>query len=287
MPKTIAAISTPQAAGGIGIVRISGPEARAIAGRVFTSARGKTLEQCRGYTALYGRVHDAEGEIDEAIALNFIAPASFTGEDVVELSCHGGIYVMRRVLQAVFAAGAAPAGPGEFTRRAFLNGKIGLTEAESVMQIISAQGLEAGKAAMAGRDGALERRIIQIREGLTTIAAHLDAWADYPDEDIPEVDGSGLQESLEHAAQELDRLLSQFEAGRGKVGKKGVVRDPAVHREVLEKAVGYALSSGFSPLGLTYSPVKGPEGNIEYLLYLRREAQPRAGDLPDISELVE
>ena len=214
MPKTIAAISTPQAAGGIGIVRISGPEARAIAGRVFTSARGKTLEQCRGYTALYGRVHDAEGEIDEAIALNFVAPASFTGEDVVELSCHGGIYVMRRVLQAVFAAGAAPAGPGEFTRRAFLNGKIGLTEAESVMQIISAQGLEAGKAAMAGRDGALERRIIQIREGLTTIAAHLDAWADYPDEDIPEVDGSGLQESLEHAAQELDRLLSQFEAGR-------------------------------------------------------------------------
>ncbi|MFR2561859.1 MAG: hypothetical protein ACLS8R_03530 [Anaeromassilibacillus sp.] len=96
-----------------------------------------------------------------------------------------GIYVMRRVLQAVFAAGAAPAGAGEFTRRAFLNGKIGLTEAESVMQIISAQGLEAGKAAMAGRDGALERRIIQIPRGLTTIAAHLDAWADYPDEDIP------------------------------------------------------------------------------------------------------
>ena len=79
----------------------------------------------------------------------------------------------------------------------------------------------------------------------------------------------------------------QFEAGRGKVGKKGVVRDPAVHREVLEKAVGYALSSGFSPLGLTYSPVKGPEGNIEYLLYLRREAQPRTGELPDLSELVE
>ena len=79
----------------------------------------------------------------------------------------------------------------------------------------------------------------------------------------------------------------QFEAGRGKVGKKGVVRDPAVHREVLEKAVGYALSSGFSPFGLTYSPVKGPEGNIEYLLYLRREAQPRTGELPDLSELVE
>ena len=135
----------------------------------------QVLEECRGYTALYGRVHDEEGDIDEAIALNFIAPASFTGEDVVELSCHGGIYVMRRVLQAVLAAGAAPAGPGEFTRRAFLNGKLGLTEAESVMQIISAQGLEAGKAAMAGRDGALERRIRKIRAGLTAVAAHLDA----------------------------------------------------------------------------------------------------------------
>lgn len=214
MSKTIAAISTPQAAGGIGIVRISGPEARAVAGRVFTSAHGKVLEECRGYTALYGRVHDEEGDIDEAIALNFIAPASFTGEDVVELSCHGGIYVMRRVLQAVLAAGAAPAGPGEFTRRAFLNGKLGLTEAESVMQIISAQGLEAGKAAMAGRDGALERRIRKIRAGLTAVAAHLDAWADYPEDDIPEVNGADLQHSLEDAKEELNHLLSQFEAGR-------------------------------------------------------------------------
>lgn len=214
MPKTIAAISTPQAAGGIGIVRISGPETRAVAGRVFTSAHGRTLDEIKGYTALYGRVHDADGVIDEAIALNFVAPASFTGEDVVELSCHGGIYVMRRVLKAVLAAGASPAGPGEFTRRAFLNGKMGLTEAESVMQIISAQGMQAGKAAMAGRDGALERRIRKIREGLTTLAAHLDAWADYPEDDIPAVDGADLNASLEGAKQELEHLLAQFEAGR-------------------------------------------------------------------------
>lgn len=214
MPKTIAAISTPQAAGGIGVVRISGPQARQIAGRVFASAHGKTLDEIRGYMALYGRVHDARGDIDEAIALNFLAPASFTGEDVVELSCHGGIYVMRRVLQAVFAAGASPAGPGEFTRRAFLNGKMGLTEAESVMQIISAQGVEAGKAAMAGRDGALERRIAGIREGLTTVAAHLDAWADYPEDDIPAIEEKDLKESLERADRELEHLLSQFEAGR-------------------------------------------------------------------------
>ena len=114
---TVAAISTPQAPGGIGIVRISGPDARKIAQKVFTAKSGKKLEEARGYQALYGRVYDGQELIDEAIALNFIAPASFTGENVVELSCHGGLYLMRRVLKAVFSAGAVPAAPGEFTRR--------------------------------------------------------------------------------------------------------------------------------------------------------------------------
>lgn len=214
MAKTIAAISTPQAAGGIGVVRISGPEARAVAGRVFRSAHGKNLDEIKGYTALYGRVFDEGGDIDEAIALNFRAPASFTGEDVVELSCHGGLYVMRRVLKAVFAAGASPAGPGEFTRRAFLNGKIGLTEAESVMQIISAQGVEAGKAALAGHDGALEKRIHAIRETLLSAAAHLEAWADYPDDDIPQVDEAELKQTLARTKTDLEKLLAQFDAGK-------------------------------------------------------------------------
>lgn len=211
---TIAAISTPQAVGGIGIVRISGPCAREIAGKVFSSKRGKTFDQIKGYTALYGRVHDGTEDIDEAIALNYVAPASFTGEDVVELSCHGGLYIMRRVLKAVFAAGAIPAGPGEFTRRAFLNGKIGLTEAESVMQLICAQGEQAAKTALAGHDGALEKRIHKIREILIDTAAHLSAWADYPDDDIPQVNTDSLQKSLVDAKTELDRLLSQFDAGR-------------------------------------------------------------------------
>ena len=212
--KTIAAISTPQAPGGIGIVRISGPKAREIAGRVFTSRHGKTLDEIKGYTALYGRVHDGETDIDEAIALNFTSPASFTGEDVVELSCHGGLYIMRRVLKAVFAAGAVPAGPGEFTRRAFLNGKIGLTEAESVMQIISAQGEQAAKAALAGHDGALEKKIIKIRDLLIETAAHLSAWADYPEDDIPQVNPETLETTLLTAKTEIERLLSQFDAGR-------------------------------------------------------------------------
>jgi len=211
---TIAAISTPQATGGIGIVRISGPRAREIAGRVFSSKHGKTLEQTKGYTALFGKVYDGEESIDEAIALNFVAPASFTGEDVVELSCHGGLYIMQRVLKAVFAAGAVPASPGEFTRRAFMNGKIGLTEAESIMQLISAQGEQAAKAAFAGHEGALEKKIIQIRALLIDTAAHLSAWADYPDDDIPQVNTLVLEETLVAAKAEIEHLLSQFDAGR-------------------------------------------------------------------------
>jgi tRNA modification GTPase len=211
---TIAAVSTPQAPGAIGIVRISGPRAKEVAGRVFVSAHGKKLGEIRGYSALYGRVCDSDGEIDEAIALNFRAPASFTGEDVVELSCHGGLYVMSRLLQAVLKAGAVAAGPGEFTRRAFLNGKMGLTEAESVMQIISAKGRQAAREALAGRNGVLESKIQSVRSLLTGAAAHLAAWADYPEEDIPEVTPEGLEQTLSRAKREIDGLLARFEAGR-------------------------------------------------------------------------
>lgn len=211
---TIAAISTAQAPGAIGIVRVSGPQAQEVADRVFTSAHGKTLKQIRGYTALYGRVHDSEGDIDEAVALNYREPASFTGENTVELSCHGGLSVTRRLLRAVLGAGAVPAGPGEFTRRAFLNGKMGLTEAESVMQIIGANGDEAAKAALAGHDGALEKRIRAVRKRLTDTAAHLSAWADYPEDDIPQVTPEELQSSLTAAKDELKRLLRSFETGR-------------------------------------------------------------------------
>ncbi|HEX3017512.1 MAG TPA: tRNA uridine-5-carboxymethylaminomethyl(34) synthesis GTPase MnmE [Caproicibacter sp.] len=211
---TIAAISTPQAPGAIGVIRVSGPRAREVVGKVFVSVHGKSLEDIRGYTALYGRVRDKDGDIDEAVALNFRAPASFTGEDVVELSCHGGLYVMRRLLKAVLEAGAVAAGPGEFTRRAFINGKMGLTEAESVMQIVCAQGGQAAKAALAGRDGALEKKIRAVRDRLTGAAGHLSAWADYPEDDIPQVTSEELEEGLTASKSDLETLLRQFEAGR-------------------------------------------------------------------------
>ena len=129
--RTIAAISTGAAPGGIGIVRISGPEARALADRVFRGRNGRQIAQMRGYTAALGGAYTAAGEkLDDVVALVFAAPKSYTGEDVVELSCHGGLYITRRLLQEVLAAGASPAQPGEFTRRAFLNGKMDLTQAE-------------------------------------------------------------------------------------------------------------------------------------------------------------
>lgn len=212
--ETIAAISTPQAAGGIGVIRISGNDARKIAGKVFFSASGKSLDEIKGYTALYGRVHDKCGDIDEAIALNFKKPYSYTGENVIELSCHGGLTVMKRVLRAVFDAGASPAGPGEFTRRAFLNGKISLTEAESVMQLISAKGEMAAKNALAEHDGALDKKIKSVRESLISADAHLSAWADYPEEDIPQVTPENLSKSLSSAENGLKNLIDMFDAGR-------------------------------------------------------------------------
>ena len=126
---TVAAISTAQGAGGIGVIRISGDSAVEISDKVFKSAGGKKLSELKGYTALYGKVYDGEQCIDEVVSLVFKAPHSYTGEDVVEISCHGGIFVTREVLRTVLKNGARLAEAGEFTKRAFLNGKTDLTEA--------------------------------------------------------------------------------------------------------------------------------------------------------------
>ena len=215
MEKTIAAISTAPAPGGIGIVRISGRDALAVGDRVFRGIRGRELSQMQGYTAQLGEALDQDGQrLDQVVALVYRAPKSYTGEDVVELSCHGGLYVTRRLLQAVLDAGASPAGPGEFTRRAFLNGKMDLAQAEAVMSVISASGDQALKAAQAGSTGALSRRIQGIREELYEQAAHLAAWADFPEEDVPQVEEQQLLEAIQRGERELSALLESFERGR-------------------------------------------------------------------------
>ena len=214
MNDTIAAISTPQAAGGIGIVRISGENAAAVADRVFSAADKKSLINSVGYTAHYGSVIQNGDVIDEAIALVFKAPKSYTGEDVVELSCHGGLYVIRRVLRAVLENGARLAEAGEFTRRAFENGKMSLTQAESVMDIIGAQGEQAARAAISAREGRLAEKINALRAEITKYSAHLAAWADYPEEDLIPVDTEELSANLQTCILKLRKMIADGDAGR-------------------------------------------------------------------------
>lgn len=212
--STIAAISTPQAAGGLGVIRISGEDAIEIAGRVFKAKNGLDLSRLQGYRATLGMVEINGEATDEVVCLVFRAPKSYTGENVVEFSCHGGLFVLQKVLRAVLDAGAVAAKPGEFTRRAFLNGKMDLTEAEAVMGLISAQGEQAAKAAISALDGALSRKINEINKSIVKVCATLSAWVDYPDEDIEEISQKEIKAVFSQAKAELRSLLSRFDAGQ-------------------------------------------------------------------------
>lgn len=215
MARVIAAISTPMAPSGLGIIRLSGDGAIAIAERVFVPMdAARTLSKLGGYRAAYGHVADADGTIDDCVATVFRAPHSYTGEDVVELSCHGGLYVLERTLRALFDGGAVPAEAGEFTRRAFLNGKMDLTGAESVMNLISANGKRAARAALTVREGGLFRRLSEVRETLIGLQAQFSAFVDYPDDDIPELETEALEASLQTAEETLRKLLGTYDAGR-------------------------------------------------------------------------
>lgn len=212
--STIAAISTGQAAGGIGVVRISGENALSVADRIFKTVSGIKLEKLSGYKAAFGKVFFEEKCVDEAVALVFKAPKSYTGEDVVEISCHGGLLVTKQVLRAALANGAVPAEAGEFTKRAFLNGKMDLTRAESVMNIISAKSEQAKSAALNTLDGALYKKISEISLSLKKIAAQMAAWVDYPDEEIDDLSDEKLKTTLLTAKAELEKLIKSFDVGQ-------------------------------------------------------------------------
>ncbi len=218
--STIAAISTAQGEGGIGVIRISGEDAIAIADRVFEPISGEKLSEKRGYTSAFGHIKNNNETVDEAIAAVFRAPHSYTGENVVELSCHGGLFITREVLRVVLENGAEPAEAGEFTKRAFLNGKIDLTEAEAVIDIISAKSRAAAKAALLAKDGALWKKITAVKSSLVNTAAHLSAWADYPDEDIEEVTEDSLSATISECMFELNKLLSTYD--KGQTVKEGI-----------------------------------------------------------------
>ena len=212
--NTIAAISTGRAPGGIGVVRISGEDAIKIGDKIFSSFGGKKLCEIDGYSALYGKAHDENSDIDTVVALLFRAPKSYTGEDVVEISCHGGLFVTDKVLKSAFQAGAVPAEAGEFTKRAFLNGKMDLTSAESVMNVISAQGEEAEKIALGVLEGRLFKEIKGITDKLVYDLALLSAWVDYPYEEIEDLSDNNLKEHIEISITSLEKLIKDFSTGQ-------------------------------------------------------------------------
>lgn len=211
---TIAAIATPNAPGGIAVIRISGERAFEVAEKIFVPAGDKKVADMRGYTCAYGEAFDGEERLDDCILTVFRAPHSFTGEDTAEISCHGGIYVTRRILRAALANGAVMAQAGEFTKRAFLNGKIDLTQAESVMDIISAKGERELKMAENIREGAAYKAVRKISDRLMNMLGSLAAWTDYPDEDIPEVEPETMRTELENIRAELESLIRNYDSGR-------------------------------------------------------------------------
>lgn len=211
--SAIAAISTPLGTGGVGIIRISGKNATEIADRIFVSVNGKKLSSSKGYRAYFGRIFDGETAVDEVVCLVFRAPHSYTGEDVVEINCHAGVVLLKKLLRLVLQNGAQAAAPGEFTKRAFLNGKLDLSEAESVMTLISAQGEQGANAAFNQLEGSLSRKIEKINSSLLSLAAHIAAWVDYPDDEIEELGNNELYSTIYNAYLELCALLNNFDSG--------------------------------------------------------------------------
>jgi tRNA modification GTPase len=212
LEDTIAAISTPIGEGALAVIRLSGHNARSVLIGVFSGA----VEPDRFVPrrVFYGKIHDADGKVDDVLATYFQAPNSYTGEDVLEISCHGGILVTRRVLDLLLAAGARMANPGEFTQRAFLNGKMDLTQSEAVMDLIRAQTELALRAANEQLAGHLGNELTEVRELLLTTLSHVEAYIDFPDEQIDPDTGKVLLDRIRELENRLDRLLATADQGR-------------------------------------------------------------------------
>lgn len=217
---TIAAVSTPNAVGGIAVIRISGEASIDVAEKIFTPFGGKRVAEMQGYTCAYGIAHENGQRIDDCILTVFRAPHSFTGEDTVEISCHGGLFVSRKILRAALKNGAVTADAGEFTKRAFLNGKLDLTQAEAVMDVISAKGELELKMAENLREGAVFKAARRCSDRLLKLLSGLAAWTDYPDEDIPEVQPDVMLSELEAIHSELTALTRDYD--RGRIVREGV-----------------------------------------------------------------
>ena len=212
---TISQIATPRGAGGIGIVRVSGSEALSVACRVFRSATGRDVREMAPYTACYGHVVRADGTVlDACILLYMRAPHSYTGEDTVELQCHGGNIVLRAVLLRTWEAGARPAEAGEFTKRAFLSGRLDLARAEGVMELIAAKSERAARAAQERIAGAFSHAIEAVRTRLLGSIARIEAGIDFPEDDVEDMERDALRTEIAAAHDAVTRLMRGAKTGR-------------------------------------------------------------------------
>ncbi len=211
---TIAAISTPPGKGGVAVIRISGEDAASVASRVFVGKSGAPVSRFSPRTAIYGKIVSDGETLDDVILTYFKAPASYTGEDTVEISCHGGVLVTSEVLRAVLTAGARCAEAGEFTRRAFINGRLSLTEAEAIGTLLSAESLEQLRLASEPSRKKTNDSMAAIRESLVGIMSSIYARIDYPDEDLGDYTDEELLRALYNIKEELSSLIATYKTGK-------------------------------------------------------------------------
>ena len=210
----IAAVSTPPGKGGVAIIRMSGSGAFEIADRVFFTISGKRFSECEPRKQIYGHIVEDGERIDDVLATRFPAPYSYTGEDTVEIGCHGGILVTRTVLEALLRAGAMPATAGEFTRRAFINGRLTLTEAEAISDLLEAKSREQIRLSSDGARSILSGKISTIRKKLVELMSSIYARIDYPDEDLGDFSDGEVLSRLYNIKEDCEKLLSTYRTGR-------------------------------------------------------------------------
>lgn len=240
--EPIAAISTPYGKGGIAVIRMSGENAVQLASKIFIPANGKSLTSCSGGSAVYGYVIKDGVRIDDAVATVFYAPRSYTGEDTVEISCHGGIILTQNVLTSALESGFRLALGGEFTKRAFLNGKISLSKAEAVIGLIEAESDEQLKLSSAITSGVLSDKVDSICNNITDVLASVYAYIDYPDEDLTDIAPSELICRVSGICDSVKELCDSYKVGRAvnEGIKTAIIGKPnAGKSSVLNRILGY------------------------------------------------
>jgi len=217
---TIAAISTPFGTGGIGIIRLSGDKSFEIADKIFKGR--KAINEMKSHTINYGKIIDPanSSRIDEVLLSKMDKPNTFTRENIIEINCHGGTVILRRVLELLIKTGARLADPGEFTKRAFLNGRLDLSQAEAVIDIINAKTLSSSKVALEQLEGKLSDKIKEIRKTLITLIAQIEVTLDYPEEDVDKITEKEVYFNLKNIRLKLTELLSSF--SKGKILREGI-----------------------------------------------------------------